>query len=36
MIRVSKNAENCVSTVSIVGAARSNGSDRNQRGFASE
>jgi hypothetical protein len=33
MIRVSTNAENCVGTVSRVGAARSNGSHRSQLGF---
>jgi hypothetical protein len=35
MIRVSTNAENCVSTVSIVGAARTNGSGRDQPSLAS-
>src|SRR4249920_3599173 len=32
--KVSTKAENCVSTVSIVGAARSNGSHRDQPGLA--
>jgi hypothetical protein len=34
MIRVSTNAENCVSTVSNVGGARTNGSGRVQPGLA--
>jgi hypothetical protein len=34
MIKVSTRAENCVSSASIVGAAVSNGSHRNQNGFA--
>ena len=34
MIRVSTNVENCVSTVSIVGGARTNGSARDQPGVA--
>src|SRR5262249_18981699 len=34
MIRVSTSAENCVSTVSIVNAARSNGSHRDQPNLA--
>jgi hypothetical protein len=34
VIRVSTSAENCVSSVSIVGAAGSNGSHRNQHGLA--
>jgi hypothetical protein len=34
MIKVSTNSENCVSTVSIVGGARTNGSARDQPGLA--
>jgi hypothetical protein len=34
MIRMSANAENCVSTVSIVSAARNNGSHRDQPDLA--
>jgi hypothetical protein len=34
MIRVSTNAENCVSTVSTVGVARTNGSGRDHPGLA--